>query len=126
MPLDAAVVLDPFAGGGTALVDASRCGARVIGFDLDPVAASISRFELGAAARPEVSETVREVCAQVSQRVLPFHRSCGVGEEGHVLHHFWVQVDACRSCGRDFEVHPHYRLAYDKDRYRALGLVIWS
>ncbi len=118
VPLEDVVVLDPFAGGGTALVEASRCGARVIGLDLDPVAASISRFELGAAAREEVSEAVWEACDQVSGRVLPFHKTRGGQEVADVLHHFWVQVDACRSCGRDFEVHPHYRLAYDKGKGR--------
>jgi len=30
IPLDGAIVLDPFAGGGTAVVEASRCGAKVI------------------------------------------------------------------------------------------------
>lgn len=46
IPLDEAVILDPFAGGGTAVVEASRCRARVIGFDIDPVATLITRFEL--------------------------------------------------------------------------------
>jgi putative DNA methylase len=51
IPLDEAIVLDPFAGGGTAVVEASRCGARVIGLDVDPVAALTARFELSAAGR---------------------------------------------------------------------------
>ena len=38
VPLDGAVVLDPFVGGGTSLVEAMRCGAHVIGYDIDPVA----------------------------------------------------------------------------------------
>src|SRR5919201_5417512 len=31
--IDNAVILDPFVGGGTSVVEASRCNARVIGFD---------------------------------------------------------------------------------------------
>ena len=46
LSLDGAVVLDPFVGGGTSLVEAGRCGARVIGYDIDPVATFITRFEL--------------------------------------------------------------------------------
>jgi len=38
LSLDGAVVLDPFVGGGTSLVEAERCGARVVGYDIDPVA----------------------------------------------------------------------------------------
>ncbi len=70
VPLAGAIVLDPFAGGGTSLVEASRCGAHVVGFDLDPVAASIARFELGAAAREETSGAVRRVCDFASRRVI--------------------------------------------------------
>ena len=38
IPLRGALVLDPFVGGGTSLVEARRCQARVIGYDIDPVA----------------------------------------------------------------------------------------
>jgi hypothetical protein len=34
IPLDDLIVLDPFVGGGTSVVEASRCGARVLGFDI--------------------------------------------------------------------------------------------
>jgi putative DNA methylase len=118
VPLDEAVVLDPFAGGGTSVVEASRCGARVIGFDLDPVASSIARFELGAAALGDPSDTAQSACARVSREVLPFHKTRLYGDEVDVLHHFWVQLDNCCSCGREFEVHPHYRLAHDKAKDR--------
>lgn len=32
--LDGAIVLDPFVGGGTSLIEAGRCGASVIGYDI--------------------------------------------------------------------------------------------
>ena len=41
-------VLDPFVGGGASLLEAERCGARVIDYDIDPVATFITRFELEA------------------------------------------------------------------------------
>ena len=120
IPLDGAVVLDPFAGGGTGVVEASRCGARVIGFDVDPVATLITRFELAAASRKEFIqgsfESAREVCEETSARILPLHTTRLAGEELSVLHHFWVELRTCATCAREFEVHPHYRLAFDKDK----------
>ena len=120
IPLDGAIVLDPFAGGGTAIVEASRCGARVIGFDIDPVATLITRFELAAAARKEPAQgtpwVTREVCEETSARILPLHTTRVAGEELPVLHHFWVELRTCSCCTKEFEVHPHYRLAHDKDK----------
>ncbi|BBL79298.1 hypothetical protein RxyAA322_11520 [Rubrobacter xylanophilus] len=63
MPLDGAVALDPFVGGGTSLVEAMRCGAHVIGDDIDSVATFITRFELSAAAYNPQSEEIAELRA---------------------------------------------------------------
>src|SRR6056297_2596274 len=41
-------VLDPFMGGGTSLVEASRSGAEVVGNDLNPVASFVTKKELEA------------------------------------------------------------------------------
>lgn len=115
IPLDGAIALDPFAGGGTAVVEASRCGARVIGFDIDPVATLIARFELAAAARGESTQVTDEVCEETSARILPLHTTTVDREEFPVLHHFWVETRTCASCAMEFEVHPHYRLAHNRD-----------
>ena len=112
-----AVVLDPFVGGGTSLVEAARCGASVVGYDVDPVASLITRFELGAASSSIDREAVTTLCDRIAGSIRPFHvtRSPEYGT-ADVLHHFWVQLAACPDCGGAFEVHPHYRLAYDKEK----------
>ena len=119
IPLGGVVVLDPFVGGGTSLVEARRSGARVIGYDIDPVATFITRFELETAGYDLDAAAITKLCASVSKQVLPLHRTTvpGVGER-MVLHHFWVEHRTCDSCGTSFEVHPHYQLAYDKERKR--------
>jgi adenine-specific DNA methylase len=115
IPLDGAVVLDPFVGGGTSLVEASRCGARVIGYDIDPVATHITRFELGCATLEGLPSEAVEVCAAVSTRLARFHWTDIGGDcrQAEVLHHFWVELRRCTGCGHEFEVHPHFQLAYD-------------
>ncbi len=45
------VVLDPFCGSGTTLVEAARAGNATIGFDCNPVAVLITRFKLLEADR---------------------------------------------------------------------------
>lgn len=114
IPLDDAVVLDPFVGGGTTLVEASRCGARVVGFDIDPIAAAITQFELGARGRTSDLEAARGAVEPIAWQVLPFHCSMYEGRLVPVLHHFWVEVTRCSACGEAFELHPHYQLARDR------------
>ena len=98
IPLDNAVVFDPFVGGGTSVIEASRCNARVIGYDIDPVATSITRFELesplwdtAARSRWKRSRTAVVACPTLAPVVTPG------GEQCDVLHHFWVEVTACQA-----------------------------
>lgn len=117
IPLEGATVLDPFVGGGTSLIEAERCGARVIGFDIDPVATFITRFELEARTLDPKAPEIDSVCESVSAKMAPFHRTTipGVGERV-VLHHFWVELRKCSACRTPFEIHPHYQLAYSKEK----------
>ena len=117
LSLNGAVVLDPFVGGGTSLIEAARCGARVIGFDIDPVATCITRFELEAAGYDPKAPEISELCATASAQIVPFHKTRvpGLGERV-VLHHFWVECRTCNNCGHTFEIHPHYQLAYSKEK----------
>lgn len=117
VPLEGAIVLDPFVGGGTSLVEAGRCGARVIGYDVDPVATFITRFELEAVTQDPSAPEIAELCASLSAKMTPFHKTSvpGVGERV-VLHHFWVECRTCSACGTNFEIHPHYQLAYSEEK----------
>ena len=117
IPLNGAVVLDPFVGGGTSVVEASRCGARVIGYDIDPVAAYITSFELDAVGYKNIPESAKSICTSIAQRISPYHKTTlKEGEEMDVLHHFWVELSNCGQCDFEIELHPHYQLNYDKEK----------
>lgn len=119
IPLDNAVVFDPFVGGGTSVIEASRCNARVVGYDIDPVATSITRFELESPSWDRLPVTAESATEGVSARITPLHRTkLPGGAEADVLHHFWVEVAACEGCGEVCEVHPHHLLAYDAAKKR--------
>jgi adenine-specific DNA methylase len=111
-----AVILDPFIGGGTSLVESMRCNARVIGFDIDPVATFITRFELAASHMESHYPEIDLVCEEIAKQIMPLHRTKIDGVERDVLHHFWVQVKRCENCHCDVELHPHYQLAHSKEK----------
>jgi putative DNA methylase len=114
--LQGVTVLDPFVGGGTSVVEASRLGAAVIGIDVDPVACAVTRFELEAKTLPDLREALRSLQDSVGGRIRPLHTSTDeAGRERVVLHHFWVQVVECGDCARPFQAHPTYLLAEDQE-----------
>lgn len=114
--IQGAVVLDPFIGGGTSLVESMRCNARVIGFDIDPVATFITRFELAASRMDTHYPEIDQVCEEIARHIRPLHQTKVDGVEYDVLHHFWVQIKQCSNCQSDVELHPHFQLAYSKDK----------
>jgi putative DNA methylase len=108
-------VLDPFVGGGTSVVEASRLGATVIGVDVDPVACVVTRFELEMETLPDLREALEDLQRTVGTSLRPLHTNVDErGIERTILHHFWVQVVECRDCGHSFQAHPTYLLAEDK------------
>ena len=108
------VVLDPFVGGGTSIVEALRLGATTHGVDVDPVACTVSDFEVKADKLPDLAEALHGLQRTVGEKVRQFHMtSAEDGTERVVLHHFWVQVVSCACCGYSFEAHPNFVLGDD-------------
>jgi putative DNA methylase len=112
------VVLDPFLGGGTALVEARRLGAKVIGVDIDPVASAISRFELAAGQPAQGGDEMWNLCDDLTAFVDSYHQTLVDGQARDVLHHFWVEVSTCSQCGHCYDLHPHHQLAVDAAKKR--------
>ena len=87
-------VHDPFMGGGTTLIEASRLGAAVSGTDVDPTAAMIVSHSLEPAQDSEV--------AHVGEALLTFLRDnfsiLYPDDEGEPLHSFWLAIVECPHC----------------------------
>jgi adenine-specific DNA methylase len=116
------VVLDPFVGGGTSVVEASRLGANVIGIDVDAVACAITRFETRLPKMPNLDSALAALKSQVGKALAPYYRTITPeGEAREVLHYFWVQVVECCSCGQLIEAHPHFQLGYEAE-----GTMQWA
>lgn len=108
--LEGSHVYDPFAGGGSTLVEAFRLGAHVSGGDVDPMAVKI----LERALRPADAATVRECGAQL---ISDLTRDLGqyyppVGE-GTPLHYFSIARVICPHCGESGSLYRNLVLVRD-------------
>ncbi|MUW14268.1 DUF1156 domain-containing protein [Halorubrum sp. CBA1125] len=112
-------VLDPFMGGGTSLVEASRFGAEVVGNDLNPVGWFVTKKELEAGQTDvdELKTAFQKVRDDVAKEITRYYRTpCPSGEhDADVMYNFWVKELDCVSCGHTVPLFKDYRVA--KGRY---------
>lgn len=87
-------VLDPFAGGGTTLVEARRLGAKVWGGDVDPLAVRITAFELNPAERGEVEEAGASLMQDLDAHLSRYYAT----GQGTPLHYLKVRSVICPDC----------------------------
>lgn len=109
-------VLDPFAGGGTTLVESNRLGADVIGYELNPVAwwtekKSMDDVNLDVLEREfdRILEEVREELGEYYTTIDP-----ETGQECEVLYYFQSQRIPCLTCGEEVRLFPRYELSRTK------------
>ncbi len=116
-------VLDPFMGGGTSLIEASRFGASVVGNDLNPVAWFTTKKELEA-GQTDI-ETLENAFDQVESQVkeeLTEHYTTECPEcerSADVMYYLWVTELDCTSCPETVSLFKDYRVA--KGRYGNKG-----
>jgi adenine-specific DNA methylase len=121
-------VLDPFMGGGTSLVEASRFGAEVVGNDLNPVAWFVTKKELEAGQTDieELEEAFEQVKDDVADEITQYYKTpCPNGDhEADVMYNFWVKELDCVSCGHTVPLFKDYRIARGRyendDKYSVL------
>lgn len=109
-------VLDPFAGGGTTLVELNRLGADVIGYELNPVAwwtekKSMDDVDLDVLKREfnRILEEVRDELGKYYTTIDP-----ATGQECEVLYYFQSQRIPCLTCDEEVQLFPRYQLAKTK------------
>ncbi|WP_311170443.1 DUF1156 domain-containing protein [Halobellus ordinarius] len=112
-------ILDPFMGGGTSLVEASRFGVEAEGYDLNPVAWFITKKEIeaGETSIEELEDAFEQVKSDVADEILEYYKTtCPHGDhDADVMYNFWVKEIDCRSCGHTIPLHQDFRVG--KGRY---------
>ena len=108
-------ILDPFMGGGTSLVEASRFGVKSRGMDLNPVAWFVTKTQLkaGRIDVEELQQAFEQVKEDVAEEILEYYRTpCPNGDhEADVMYNFWVKELDCVSCGHTVSLLKDYRVA---------------
>src|SRR5271169_6122037 len=93
------VILDPFMGGGTTVVEALRLGCKVIGIDLNPVAWFIVKTEVKPVDMEELNAAFERLASRktssgrtVQEELLSYYRTrcpaCG-NEDAAINYAFW-------------------------------------
>ncbi|HEY1855424.1 MAG TPA: hypothetical protein VGG40_12645 [Solirubrobacterales bacterium] len=108
--LSGRVVGDPFMGGATSLVEASRLGADVTGVDVDPLAVRTARVEL---RRLDVSAFTAEAKAMLADLRDELSHLYPSGD-GEPLHYFRLREACCGDCGHRALVHRNLWLVRDR------------
>ena len=94
------VVMDPFLGGGTTVVEAARLGARTRGTDVDPLAVLINQHQLTAPAPRDVVAAGEALSGHLRAslgRLWPV-RTDADGSRWSPLHYFSVAAVTCPHC----------------------------
>jgi adenine-specific DNA methylase len=121
-------ILDPFMGGGTSLVEASRFGVDSLGVDLNPVAWFVTKKELDAGQTDieELEAAFEHVKEDVADKILQYYRTpCPNGDhDADVMYNFWIKELDCVSCGHTVPLFKDYRIAAGRyendDKYNVL------
>ena len=102
-------VHDPFMGGGTTLIEASRLAAAVSGTDVDPTAEMIVSHSLEPARYFDVAEAGDALLTFLRDNFSALYPD----ENGELLHSFWLAIVECPHCSRSGPLYRSLVLARD-------------
>jgi len=118
------VILDPFMGGGTTVVEALRLGCKVIGIDLNPVAWFIVKTEV----EPVDLDALRATFERLANRSVPWSGKsvretlldqykttcpCCGSSDADIVYTFWVRSAVCTAanCRKEVPLHRDFIVA---------------
>jgi putative DNA methylase len=98
--LENLIIVDPFMGGGTTLVEANRLGAKVIGCDLNPVSYWIVRETLKPIDLDKLNQYFAQLEASAGEKIKQLYRTTcpHCHEQADALYAFWVRYVPCPHC----------------------------
>ena len=118
------IILDPFMGDGTTLVEANRMGAKVIGGDINPVSYWIVRETLKPLDLEKLQEYFQTLEQTAGTRIRALYSTtctvCGAAADG--LYNFWVRYVPCPECGERVYLFKHHLL--NKGFIRSKGVSV--
>jgi len=97
------IILDPFMGGGTTLVEANRLGLKVIGCDLNPVSYWLVRESLKDIDTKKLEKYFLDLSSSVGQKIKDLYstKCTKCSQKADTLYAFWIRYITCPNCGSD-------------------------
>lgn len=94
---DSGIVLDPFMGGGTTIVEALRLGHQAVGVDLNPVAWFSVKTETTKVDLDDLRNAFRRIEREVAEDIFHYYTTtCPCcGDDARSMHTFWVKIAPC-------------------------------
>lgn len=120
------VVLDPFMGGGTTVIEALRLGCKVVGVDINPVAWWIVRSALQSVSLDTLDQAFEELNRTAGQTIREYYKTtcplCLQRQEhlfeipvaADVTFALWVKEIPCIDCKRMVPLHTSYLITHQK------------
>jgi len=118
------VILDPFMGGGTTVVEALRLGCKVIGIDLNPVAWFIVKCETTPVDITELERAFDDLAARtvpwsgkpLKETLLSLYKTtcpCCGNTDADIIYAFWVKSAICTdpTCRKQVPLFKDYLIA---------------
>jgi len=111
--LEGKIILDPFMGGGTTVVEANRLGCKVIGVDINPVAWFVTKKEIEPVDLRKLDAAFKQLEETAGKFIKQYYSTrCPKGHEAEVMYFFWVKVAECPSCGFPVKLFTNYELSH--------------
>ncbi len=132
------IVLDPFMGGGTTIVEVLRLGLKPIGIDINPVAWFVTKKEVEPLDLNAFEKEFTKLEENVGGKIKSYYKThCPVCEkensrtyewdEGNneladVMYIFWVNKVKCLNpaCKKDVHLFPSFKIATKKNKKEGL------
>ncbi|MEM3563302.1 MAG: hypothetical protein QXR19_08745 [Candidatus Jordarchaeaceae archaeon] len=112
------IILDPFMGGGTTILEGHRLGCRMIGVDINPLAWFITKRELDPVDNQKVEEEFKRIESAVKSKILSLYKTrCKEGHEADAMYIFWVKKLKCENCDGEVLLHKNFVLAKRREKW---------
>uniref|UniRef100_A0A7V4E2Y9 DUF1156 domain-containing protein n=1 Tax=candidate division WOR-3 bacterium TaxID=2052148 RepID=A0A7V4E2Y9_UNCW3 len=111
------IIVDPFMGGGTTVIEGLRLGCKVVGIELNPVAWFLTKKEIEKVNIEDIKRNFRKLEETVGKKIKEFYTTVCPRCKGKadVINFFWVRKIKCEKCNKDVRLFPNFKLAEFED-----------